>query len=534
MSRAPTRAPKPGRGSGGARAFERRQRRERERVQRRRATLAGGRYRELPQLGALLRRVPVAAWICVAIAILNAVAWSIVTPPFEGRDEADHFAYTARLAETGQLPDREPGIRKLSSGEVAVTTGLRYGEVHFSSYQRSVASVAEQKRLEQLVDANYPLTNGPGAGEVSSEPPLFYMLQTIPYALGGANTLSKLQMMRLLDALFGGLTVLLVFFFLREVVPAVPWAATVGAICVALAPAVAFVNGSLNPDALLFMLSAAIFLVLARGFRRRLTIRLAICGGCAIAAGLLTYFSFLGVALGAVAGFVVLAVRDARGRGLGRSALKAPAIAIGIGVSPAVLDGLIKVTSGSSAFGAVSESSSAGGSLWNEISYIWQLYLPRLPGMTHYFAGMSTWREVWFDRSVGLYGWMDTMFPTWVDNVALLFAAAVAVLCACELMRRRDSVRARLPELASYALIALGTMAVIGAASYRGDALRHETAFGEPRYLLVLLPLFAAAIVLAVRGAGRRWVPVVGAAMIVLFLGHDIFSQLQAIARYYG
>jgi hypothetical protein len=29
-------------------------------------------------------------------------------------------------------------------------------------------------------------------------------------------------------------------------------------------------------------------------------------------------------------------------------------------------------------------------------------------------------------------------------------------------------------------------------------------------------------------------VPVIGAAMIVLFLGHDIFSQLQVIARYYG
>jgi hypothetical protein len=28
--------------------------------------------------------------------------------------------------------------------------------------------------------------------------------------------------------------------------------------------------------------------------------------------------------------------------------------------------------------------------------------------------------------------------------------------------------------------------------------------------------------------------PVVGAAMVILFIGHDIFSQLQVISRHYG
>ncbi len=70
------------------------------------------------------------------------------------------------------------------------------------------------------------------------------------------------------------------------------------------------------------------------------------------------------------------------------------------------------------------------GSLFNELSYIWHLYLSRLPGMTHYFDGLSTWREMWFDRSVGFYGWMDTMFPAWVNNVALVLATPVALVCA--------------------------------------------------------------------------------------------------------
>jgi hypothetical protein len=41
-------------------------------------------------------------------------------------------------------------------------------------------------------------------------------------------------------------------------------------------------------------------------------------------------------------------------------------------------------------------------------------------------------------------------------------------------------------------------------------------------------------VALAARGAGRRWGPAVGAAIIILMLAHDLFSQLQVIARYYG
>ncbi len=46
--------------------------------------------------------------------------------------------------------------------------------------------------------------------------------------------------------------------------------------------------------------------------------------------------------------------------------------------------------------------------------------------------------------------------------------------------------------------------------------------------------LLAAALALAARGAGRRWGPAVGAVIVVLFLAHDIFSQLLVLGRYYG
>ena len=58
--------------------------------------------------------------------------------------------------------------------------------------------------------------------------------------------------------------------------------------------------------------------------------------------------------------------------------------------------------------------------------------------------------------------------------------------------------------------------------------------YAQARYLLPLLPLLGAVVALAVRGVGRRWGPSVGALVIALFLLHDIFSQLQVVARFYG
>jgi hypothetical protein len=83
-----------------------------------------------------------------------------------------------------------------------------------------------------------------------------------------------------------------------------------------------------------------------------------------------------------------------------------------------------------------------------------------------------------------------------------------------------------------YTLIALGLIVLIGLDSYR----RFPTIAGEftqPRYLLPLIPLLGVALALAARGAGRRWGPAVGTLIVVLFLAHDVFSQLLVAGRFY-
>ncbi|MGC2372461.1 MAG: DUF2142 domain-containing protein, partial [Solirubrobacteraceae bacterium] len=478
-------------------------------------------------------RVPAAAWACALVALLNGVAWSIVTPAFQGRDEPAHFAYVQQLAETGTLP-HAVGNGGVSPAEQLVLTGLNQAEVGFSPQTPAISSAGEQRVLARDLNTDESRVGSGTAGVATSEPPLYYAIQTVPYALGGGNVLAQLELMRLTGAVLAAITVLLTFFFVRELLPGVPWAATAGALCVAVQPLFGFMSGTVNPDNLLFAVSAAVLLCLARAFRRGLTLRLALATGALIAIGFLSKLNFVGLAFGVFAGLGLLAIREARARG--RSGLWPAGIAAGLGAAPVALYALVNAASGRPALGSGAGITSVfGGSVGREIDYVWELYLPRLPGMAQFFAGVSTFKDVWFDRSVGLYGWIDTEFPGWVDNVALIVVAAIVLLCARELVVRRGALRSRLPELAVYCTMGAGVLAMVGISSYLNRlATGGVEGFADPRYLLPLLPLAGAMIALAVRGAGRRAGPAVAAALVATFLAHDLFSQLQAIARYYG
>jgi 4-amino-4-deoxy-L-arabinose transferase-like glycosyltransferase len=114
----------------------------------------------------------------------------------------------------------------------------------------------------------------------ASEPPVYYALQTIPYALASSGSLlDRLALMRLLSALIAGVTALFCYLFVREAVPGVRWAWTVGGLSVALMPLLGFMSGAVNPDAMLYAVCAALFYALARAFRRGLTLRLAVAIG---------------------------------------------------------------------------------------------------------------------------------------------------------------------------------------------------------------------------------------------------------------
>jgi hypothetical protein len=488
-----------------------------------------------PSMRNTFTRIPRAAKVCALLAFVNAACWSLITPPFQAPDEPDHFAYVQLLAETHSLPSSNQ--EEDSPQQAQIMFDLHYSLVRFRPAAHAISSHAEYTHLQHDLAAPLSKQGGGGTGLSYSEPPLYYALQTIPYAIGSIGSLlDQLELMRLLSALMGGLTALFAFLFLREALPGAPWAWTVGGVGVALSPLLGFISGAVNPDALLFVVSAALFYCLARAFRRGLTQRSALTIGGLIALGFVTKLNFVGLAPGAILGLLLLARRQARISGP-RVYYRLLAPALSIAVAPGVLYGLVNLLSGHPTFGILSKGASGltgvGSSISGELSYIWQFYLPRLPWMHSDFGSIFTTRQIWFKDLIGLYGWSDTVFPGWAYNVALVPVGLIAILCIREMVRGRAALRSRVGEILTYAAIGVGVMALVGADGYLAFP-RNVASYAEPRYMLPMVALWGAVLALAARGAGRRWGPPAGALIVVLVMGHDIFSQLQVIARYYG
>src|SRR5262249_34329949 len=164
---------------------------------------------------------------------------------------------------------------------------------------------------------------------------------------------------------------------------------------------------------------------------------------------------------------------------------------------------------------------------------IWELYLPRLWFMHHaYFVEYPLW-STWLNGSIGHFGWLDYTFPEWVykDGRDLLYVFAALALLG--LVLARGSIRPVLPIFGCFALMALGLLGAIG---YSGIRYRMSTGypFEQARYLFPLLALYGLFIVLVARGAGRRWAPALGAALVLLAMAHGLFAETLTISRYYG
>src|SRR6202043_2682804 len=199
----------------------------------------------------------------------------------------------------GSPPPQSAGLQ-YSQQEYAALLGLEWGAVIGNPNARGVITVPQDQQLRALLRGN-PDPLGPGGTSVATnQPPLYYALEAIPYWLSPSNDiLTRLVFMRLLSALMAAGTVLAVFMFLRELLPGTPWTWTVGALMVAFQPMFDFIGASVQGDNLLYLASALTFFVLARAWRRGLTVGRGAAIGGALALGMLAKLTFLALMPGA-------------------------------------------------------------------------------------------------------------------------------------------------------------------------------------------------------------------------------------------
>jgi 4-amino-4-deoxy-L-arabinose transferase-like glycosyltransferase len=414
-------------------------------------------------------------------------------------------------------------------------TEVRFGSLSAPRKLPALWSPLQQRQLERVLHAGLAREPDDDAGAVAPEPPLFYALEAIPYRLAsGATLLDRIAFMRVWSAAMAGATALLVLLFVRELLPGRPWTWTVGGVGAAFVPMLGFVSGGVNPDALLFPVCAALFLGLARAFRRGLTTRRAVGIGVVLGIGAITKINFYGLVPGALVA-VVLAARVSEGAWNAR-VVRLVAATAAIGAAPYVLMLALDALLWDRTFilprtpGAVDQD--LGG--WSaQLSYLWQVYLPRLPGQTPAFPQMSPTYALWVVGFIGRFGWMTVVYPGWAYRVGEGVLIAIALLALRALAVERATLRRRVPELAAYASMTAGMLLLLGMVALRGFAPGLLGAV-QGRYLLPLLALFAALLVLAARGAGDRWGRAAGVTIVVLAIAWSVFGQLLTVAYYYS
>ena len=486
-----------------------------------------------------LGRIPIAAWGCALVAFLNVLAWTLVTPPFEAPDETSHVAYVQYLAQHAEPPN-DPAGPAFSSQQATLIDALLFPTTVGHPETGTVWNELQDDSVQAADAADLPTGDGGGIQSNSNQPPLYFTVEALAYhASPSHGLLDRLELMRVVSALLAGLTTLFVFLFLRESF-AEPWTWTVGALAVAFQPVFGFISGSVTPDSVLFASSAALLFTLARAFRRGLTVPLGLGIGAALAVGVLAKLNFIALVPGPLLGLVLIALRSRpRPRtlwGVGAAVgVLALAALVYVGLNLAFWDrsawgGGLEAAADTAATGGPAGAPPAG--LREQLSYTWQLYLPRLPFMSDQFAYFPPY-TTWFKGWMGLFGWLDTPFPAWVYRLAVGVALPLTILALVGLVRRRAVLRERWPEVLTYVVMAAGLLGAIG---ILGDRYRRDTGFifEQARYLMPLLVLYGAGVALAALGAGRRLSRPVGAAIVVLALLQGVFAQLLVLARFYA
>jgi 4-amino-4-deoxy-L-arabinose transferase-like glycosyltransferase len=483
----------------------------------------------------------VAARWCFALALVNAIVWSLIVPPFQVPDEPSHFAYAQYLAETGKPPPQNTGLPYSPQENVALQE-LHFYQTIGDPNMRGVITRAQNRVLQhELAQPLSPLSAG-GASAATNQPPLYYALAAIPYWMSPSHQiLTRLAIMRLLSALLAAGTVVAVFLFLRELLPGCPWAWTVGALMVAFQPTLSFISAGVQGDNLLYFASALTFLALTRAYRRGLTRRRAVAIGVVTAVGLLSKLTFLALVPGIALTVALLGWRELpRGR---RRALGLVALAGVIALVPLGLYGLLNLTvwhRGSFLAGGTVGATTTnlpGGAVVTvpeTIDYIWEQYLPPLPFMHHnYFPAGDPLIHMWLYGLVGRFGWLDYSFPPWVYTMAQWLLVPFLLLAVAALAQARKTVKRMLSLFACFGVMTLGLLVAIGYAGVRYQ-LSTGFPFAQARYLFPLMALYGLFGVLVARGAGRRWAPVLGAGLVMLALAHGLFAETLTISRYYG
>lgn len=481
-------------------------------------------------------RLPLVAWLVVLVALLHGAGWAVLTPNFQGIDETVHVGYIEYIAEHGTPPKERPdGIGLVPSRQSqAALSALKWTVIARPSWSRA-GSTDLQRTLDQVDDDRANRFSDLGAGYQAPNPPLYDYLAVVPYKLAGAlgaTLTGQMLAVRLLSVAIGGLCVLFVVLFLRELLPRHPLSWAVGGAAVALQPVFGWTIGSVNNDLPVWCAGAALLWLATRMFRRGLTTRLAVALGVTVLVALLSKVSAIGLLAGLAWMLFWYAVSR---RHAWRAVVPRAALALGIVVVPwrllAALRPLEVVDGNGNPIVPTPGPPLHPAEL---LSYLWQFWLPKLSFMTDQFQGYPQYPlwETYLQAFAGRFGWFQYGFSeatiwrvTIVVGVALLLALGALALRWRRVVAEWPLVVALVGGFVGFAL-----MVNVAGYSYVKDTAQN---FEQVRYLFPYIGIYGLVFAVALLAFPARWRRPVAAGLIALAALHVGASWALTLSRYY-
>ncbi|MEA2410041.1 MAG: hypothetical protein QOC77_602, partial [Thermoleophilaceae bacterium] len=195
---------------------------------------------------------------------------------------------------------------------------------------------------------------------------------------------------------------------------------------------------------------------------------------------------------------------------------------------------------GSSGGGAPSAISANAGAvndalahLPDYLSYLWQVFLPRLPFMAHHFPPTGYPGFVIFiKRGWGAFGWYDVFFPAWVYAVILLTSLLVLLLAPLAARREWRWLSAHWAEALVVILVPVAVIAGFTAAYFTRGSRPVIAEFG--RYAFPAIGPIALLVVGALHALGRRAMLSAGVVLLVAIVALSYAGQLLTLTSFYG
>ncbi len=222
--------------------------------------------------------------LLIVVYLLLATVYSISVPILEAPDEMWHYAYVRYLVRERQLP---PWDTESAVGQESSQPPLYYATA-------ALATAWTDASTASFLDRN-PHWGYPSAGRVNDNKNLFFHQREGAEAFPWRDTALAVHLARLVNLVFGALTVAFSYLLAREVFQERPTLAVFATAWVALNPQFLFISSAVNNDAAISAFSTMALWLLVRGLRRGYTLRrLVILGG---AVGLATLSKVSALAL---------------------------------------------------------------------------------------------------------------------------------------------------------------------------------------------------------------------------------------------